>query len=340
MGGKAGAHRRAQECCSRSEAESESKSKRESGHGDGPFGAADEQAACSATGEATQVPVEKGQHKASFFPRGGRRTLQLQPSASHSSWPASSKHTSHTLGTGEFYLRTPDGICVRTRIRVKRPARLLRCFHDPLGDGDVGRPDVGPREGPLFPGGLRAGLPRVGRLGPLVRAVGTLPPDHAVRRLPLGRRVPPPILLAGAVPVVREGRAPPVVAGMLARFAGGLLPPRGLPTSPVLPTALPAWPQLALGPVAAPLLVLPAAPAVLGRGVARPARGLAQAVLLVQVVMPGREGGAVPAQGVRARHRHVLKLIQQPGQGAVLGDFVAPHDALYARGTENGGGGE
>lgn len=127
------------------------------------------------------------------------------------------------------------------------------------------------------------------------------------------------------------------MAGGLVSFAGRLLPPGVLRRSPVLPAPLSAMVRLAPGGVAAPLPVFSApAPLLAGRPGPWLGPGLTETVLLVQLLVPDWEGRAVPAQRIGARHRHVLELIQQPGQGTVLGGSVPPHDGLRTRG--NGGG--
>ena len=40
---------------------------------------------------------------------------------------------------------------------------------------------------------------------------------------------------------------------------------------------------------------------------------------------------AVSPQGVGARHRHVLELVEQQREGPILGAFAAPHDGLGSR---------
>lgn len=227
-------------------------------------------------------------------------------------------------GPERFYLSAADKIGVCAGVGVKRPSGLLRGLHHPFRDGDIRGPHIGPRERPFFPGGLWADLTSVGGLGSLVGPLRPLPLDHALGGglpllVPLGR---------SGLRVLRR----PGVAGLLVRLVGRFVPTGEWGGSP-----FPARVHVIPGPVAVPLLGLSALAAptivlrvgrVLGQVMAGPAQRLSQAVLLVKPVMPSRERRAVPAQRVGARDRHVLKLIEQPGQGTVLGRFVSAHDGL------------
>jgi len=153
----------------------------------------------------------------------------------------------------------------------------------------------------------------VGGLGALVGGLGALPPHHAVGRLavvPVGGAAPPAVALGRGFGVLGRRRA---AAG---GFGAGLLPAGLLVVVGALGFPLPRPLRLAPGAVTARVL----APT----GV----RALGEAVLLAELVVAGWEGGAVPAQRIGTRHGHVLKLVQQPGEGAVLGGFAAPHDGL------------
>lgn len=49
---------------------------------------------------------------------------------------------------------------------------------------------------------------------------------------------------------------------------------------------------------------------------------------------------AVSPQGVGARHRHVLELVEQQREGPILGAFAAPHDGLGSRAMAGWGPGK
>lgn len=53
----------------------------------------------------------------------------------------------------------------------------------------------------------------------------------------------------------------------------------------------------------------------------------------------GRWRWAVSPQGVGARHRHVLKLVEQQREGPILGAFAATHDGLGGPGLDGGDAG-
>lgn len=54
----------------------------------------------------------------------------------------------------------------------------------------------------------------------------------------------------------------------------------------------------------------------------------------------GRWRRAVSPQGVGARHRHVLELVEQQREGPILGAFAAPHDGLGSRAMAGRGPGK
>lgn len=180
------------------------------------------------------------------------------------------------LGT-PLYLGTapPARVGVGTGVGVEGASgrRLQPCSGSA---GNVGGPQVGPRERALL-AGWGPGGPLSGRAG-----FGATPGGVRVRRLPPSRGF-------GVLPFLALGgswlRVPTAaLAGLWARGGGS--------------------------------------------------RG--QAVLRG---VPGGAGGAVPAQGVGAGHRHGLQLVQEPRQGPIpaprgpiLGPFGAAHDGLRGGG--------